>query len=114
MDTPFMNFFASGLADRGLRVVRFEFPYMAKRRTAGKKGPPDPQPILRETWLKVIKELGAKGLVIGANPWVDGSQAWSQTKLAWLGSCAWAIPSTPSESRINCALSTSRRSRHRP
>lgn len=65
MDTPFMNFFTDSLADRGLRVVRFEFPYMAKRRTAGKKGPPDAQPILRETWLTVIDKLGAKGLVIG-------------------------------------------------
>jgi predicted alpha/beta-hydrolase family hydrolase len=65
MDTPFMNFFATGLADRGLRVARFEFPYMAKSRETGKKGPPNPPPILRETWLKVIKKLGASGLVIG-------------------------------------------------
>ena len=45
MDTPFMNFFAEGLADRGLRVVRFEFPYMAKRREIGKGGPPNPLPM---------------------------------------------------------------------
>ncbi len=69
MDTPFMNFFAKGLADRergdALRVVRFEFPYMAKRRQTGKGGPPDPQPILRQAWLQVIKTLGADGLIIG-------------------------------------------------
>jgi uncharacterized protein len=65
MDTAFMNFFAGGLAERGLRLVRFEFPYMARRRTTGKGGPPDRQPILRETWLKVIERLGADRLVIG-------------------------------------------------
>jgi predicted alpha/beta-hydrolase family hydrolase len=36
MDTPFMSFFATGLSDRGLRVVRFEFPYMAAKRSMGK------------------------------------------------------------------------------
>lgn len=38
MDTPFMNFLAEGLAETGLRVVRFEFPYMAKARKSGKTG----------------------------------------------------------------------------
>ena len=41
MDTDFMNAFAVGLADQGLRVVRFEFPYMAERRQTGKRRPPD-------------------------------------------------------------------------
>jgi len=31
MDSPFMAFFADGLAAAGFRVVRFEFPYMAQR-----------------------------------------------------------------------------------
>jgi predicted alpha/beta-hydrolase family hydrolase len=65
MDTPFMNFFASGLADRGIRVVRFEFPYMAAKRLTGKSKPPDREPVLRATWLAVIEKLGHDGLVIG-------------------------------------------------
>jgi predicted alpha/beta-hydrolase family hydrolase len=65
MDTAFMNTFAAGLGERGFRVARFEFPYMANRRKAGKKGPPDSEPVLRATWLEVVKELGAKHLVIG-------------------------------------------------
>lgn len=65
MDTPFMNFFAKGFAGRGLRVVRFEFPYMAKYRQGGKKGPPDPQPILRQAWLQIIQMLSADRVVIG-------------------------------------------------
>jgi predicted alpha/beta-hydrolase family hydrolase len=65
MDTPFMDFFAKGLGERGIRVVRFEFPYMASKRVTGKSMPPDREPVLRETWLKVIDSLGRDGLVIG-------------------------------------------------
>lgn len=65
MDTEFMNTFAEGLADRRIRVIRFEFPYMAARRTSGKHRPPDREPVLRESWLNVIKSLNAKKLVIG-------------------------------------------------
>jgi predicted alpha/beta-hydrolase family hydrolase len=65
MDSPFMEFFARGLGERGYRVARFEFPYMASKRGSGKARPPDREPVLRETWLKVIETLRAKGLVIG-------------------------------------------------
>jgi predicted alpha/beta-hydrolase family hydrolase len=65
MDSPFMNAMATGLAAGDMRVVRFEFPYMAQHRAAGKKAPPDREPVLRQAWLKVIDRLGAKGLVIG-------------------------------------------------
>jgi predicted alpha/beta-hydrolase family hydrolase len=65
MDTPFMAFFATGLAERGYRVVRFEFPYMAGLRKTGKRKPPDRAPVLRETWLQVIDTLGRENLIIG-------------------------------------------------
>ena len=65
MDSPFMAAFAEGLAARGLRVARFEFPYMAKRRLEGTKRPPDRAPVLLDTWRAVISELGPKRLVIG-------------------------------------------------
>jgi predicted alpha/beta-hydrolase family hydrolase len=65
MDTDFMNFFATGLAKRGLRVIRFEFPYMAGRRKTGKGGPPDRESVLRETWLRVIESVKAKSVFIG-------------------------------------------------
>ena len=32
MDSPFMAHMAEGLGARGLRIARFEFPYMAARR----------------------------------------------------------------------------------
>lgn len=65
MDTPFMEFFAEGLAEKGIRTVRFEFPYMARRRTTGKGGPPDREPVLRATWMQVVEKLDASRLVIG-------------------------------------------------
>ena len=40
MDSSFMTRIAEALAARGLAVARFEFAYMAKRRTTGKKYPP--------------------------------------------------------------------------
>lgn len=41
MDTPLMTRLAHGLGDSGIRVIRFEFEYMARRRQDGKKRPPD-------------------------------------------------------------------------
>jgi predicted alpha/beta-hydrolase family hydrolase len=65
MDSPFMDFFAEGLGERGFRAVRFEYPYMASKRVTGKAKPPDREPVLRDTWLKVVEVLGREGLVIG-------------------------------------------------
>ena len=65
MDSPFMDAFAAGIAARGHRVARFEFPYMAERRETGRKRPPDRQPVLLDTWRQVIAALGPDKLVIG-------------------------------------------------
>lgn len=65
MDTPFMDFFAEGLAAQGWRVVRFEFPYMARRRSEAKRPPPNRQPVLLQTWRQVIDALGPEKLIIG-------------------------------------------------
>lgn len=65
MDNEFMDFFAENLAGHDVRVVRFEFPYMADRRRTGKRRPPDREPRLRTAWLDTCKTLGKKRLVIG-------------------------------------------------
>lgn len=65
MDSPFMAAFAEGLAARGHRAVRFEFPYMAERRRSGKRGGPNRTEVLLEIWRAVIQDLGAGRLVIG-------------------------------------------------
>jgi predicted alpha/beta-hydrolase family hydrolase len=58
MDTPFMTKVAQGLGERGVRVVRFEFPYMAARRTGGKRGAPDRPAVLLATFRDVVAQLG--------------------------------------------------------
>jgi predicted alpha/beta-hydrolase family hydrolase len=66
MDSPFMNVIAEGLAGRGLRVARFEFPYMAERRATGKRRGPNPGPQLCKAWLEAIDALGGgERVVIG-------------------------------------------------
>ena len=57
MDSPFMETVAAGLAAAGLRVVRFEFPYMDARRRTGKRSPPDRAPVLEARWREVIAAL---------------------------------------------------------
>ena len=64
-DSPSLAAIAGGLGRAGYRVVRFEFPYMLRRREEGTRRPPDRQPVLLETWRTVINELGPDGLVIG-------------------------------------------------
>jgi uncharacterized protein len=65
MDSPFMNVIAKGVGSDGFRVVRFEFPYMRRRRETGKGGAPDSPSVLMQSWRQVIAELGPERLVIG-------------------------------------------------
>jgi predicted alpha/beta-hydrolase family hydrolase len=66
MDSRYMNTVAEALGGAAVRVVRFEFPYMAARRTSGKRRAPDREPVLLESWRSVIGRLGNPArLVIG-------------------------------------------------
>jgi predicted alpha/beta-hydrolase family hydrolase len=66
MDSPFMATVARGLTDSDLRVVRFEFAYMRRRRTHQARTAPDREPILLERWREVIQSMGGgQHLVIG-------------------------------------------------
>jgi uncharacterized protein len=66
MDSPFMNRVAVGLGQRGIRVARFEFPYMRARRTGGRRGAPDRPQVLLESWRQVVANLGGgPSLVVG-------------------------------------------------
>jgi predicted alpha/beta-hydrolase family hydrolase len=58
MDSGFMKSFAEGLAERGVYTVRFEFPYMVRRRT-GVRSPPDRPAVLMQTWKDVVAEVGS-------------------------------------------------------
>lgn len=65
MDTPFLESIAGQVAQASIQVVRFEFPYMAKRREDGKNRPPDRQPVLLDYWRKVVAALEDTRLFIG-------------------------------------------------
>ena len=75
MDTAWMNSVARGVAAHGIRVVRFEFPYMAARRTGGKRGAPDRQPVLLQTWRDVVAELGGGASVVIGGKSMGGRMA---------------------------------------
>ncbi len=66
MDSPFMQRVAEGVAASGVRVIRFEFPYMQRRRETGKRGAPDQTRLLMQSFLDMIEEVGGGSrLVIG-------------------------------------------------
>lgn len=65
MDSPFMVAFAEGLGGRGVRVVRFEFPYMQARRETGRKQPPDREAVLLQAWRDVYSACTAGNAFVG-------------------------------------------------
>ena len=65
MDHGFMEAMAGGLADAGIRVVRFEFPYMVRRRAEGSRRPPDRMPKLLQAYRDVVEEQAGGKLAIG-------------------------------------------------
>ncbi len=58
MDSHFMNRLTGHLVAQQILVVRFEFPYMQRRRQTGRRRPPDRQPLLLDTWRTVIRQVG--------------------------------------------------------
>lgn len=66
MDSPFMAAIAGGLAERGWRVARFEFPYMQRMRLTGRRQAPDRLPRLQAALRDAVAELTGSGpLLIG-------------------------------------------------
>jgi uncharacterized protein len=65
MEHAFMATVATAVAAEKIRVVRFEFPYMAARREGRRPGPDRP-PVLLDAWRRVVAEIGhPERLVIG-------------------------------------------------
>lgn len=65
MDAPFMETIVMALSDAGIRVGRFEFPYMARRRATGKKALPDRLPVLSEAWRQAVEGIDCSRLIVG-------------------------------------------------
>jgi predicted alpha/beta-hydrolase family hydrolase len=74
MDSAFMFAIAAGLAAQGLRVARFEFPYMHARRV-GRQPPPDRMPVLQACYRAVIAELGGADKLVLAGKSLGGRVA---------------------------------------
>lgn len=66
MDSVSMTASAKALAEAGLRVARFEFDYMAARRTSASRKPPPRADRLNPEYIAAIDALNLKGpLIIG-------------------------------------------------
>ncbi len=65
MDSPFMEAMACGLAQKGWRVVRFEFPYMARQRRLGRRQGPDRLTVLQRSFRQQVwLEKGERPLIV--------------------------------------------------
>ncbi len=65
MDHPWLEVVAAGIAAGGFRVVRFEFPYMAKRREDGKNRAPDREAVLVDSYREAFAACGAGAVAVG-------------------------------------------------
>ncbi|MBN1954180.1 MAG: hypothetical protein JW900_03925 [Anaerolineae bacterium] len=58
MDSELLTCIAERVAVHGIRVVRFEFPYMQRWRQDGRQRAPNSVNVLRESWLRVLEAHG--------------------------------------------------------
>ena len=70
MTHPFMAAVAKGMGERGVRVVRFNFPYMEEKRKM-----PDRQPVLLDAWRRAIDEHGGGAKVLIGGKSMGGRMA---------------------------------------
>ena len=70
MDSAWMNEMAGLVASRGIRVARFEFAYMAGRRTGSRGAPPKAERALDE-YRAVVEQVVAQQ-VVGQNLFIGG------------------------------------------
>jgi predicted alpha/beta-hydrolase family hydrolase len=73
MDTPFMNAIAVQLAERDIATLRFEFAYMAGRRSgSSRKPPPKAERLMDEYRAAVAAVLAGKGVALGTRLIIGG------------------------------------------
>jgi predicted alpha/beta-hydrolase family hydrolase len=66
MDSPFMATVARAVAGDGIRVVRFNFPYMTRARIEGRKRPPDGESVLLAAFREVAAaQASGRRVVLG-------------------------------------------------
>ncbi|CAA0108379.1 Uncharacterised protein [BD1-7 clade bacterium] len=75
MDHAFMAMAADAIAQKGVRVIRFDFPYMRRRKVEGRKFPPNRAPVLLEALADVLDRAPVSGKVILAGKSMGGRMA---------------------------------------
>ena len=99
MDSEFMNLLCRALATTGISTVRFEFPYMVRRREEGTRRPPDRQPVLLQQWRDIysdIIKLKPKGsLLIGGKSMGGRMASMIAEELQPDGFCCFGYPFYP-------------------
>ena len=96
MDSDFMTTIAEGLAERGCRVVRFEFDYMRRRRESGRRAAPDRAPKLLDAWRAVAAQIGRpQRLLIGGKSMGGRIASMVADELGVRGLCCLGYPFHP-------------------
>jgi predicted alpha/beta-hydrolase family hydrolase len=104
MDSPGMTDVATRIAERGVRVVRFEFGYMASRR-AGVRRPPPRADTLLDEYRAVLAEVGGRPVIGGRSmggrvaSMVAAAEPTAVAGLACL-SYPWHPPERPDQPRV--------------
>ena len=65
MNSEFLDAFASKLSKRSVACVRFEFPYMEKQRSDGRRRPPDRMPRLEERFSEIYAAVDGNAVLVG-------------------------------------------------
>lgn len=95
MDSDFMNQLAEGLGREGIRVLRFEFPYMAERRESGKKRPPDRALKLLASFAAMLESLTDPVVFIGGKSMGGRMATMLATEQKVAGVCVYGYPFHP-------------------
>lgn len=99
MDSDFMNALATALAQQGISTLRFEFPYMAARRSGGGKRPPDRTPVLLDCWRKAFVQAGEEDstlpLLVGGKSMGGRMASMVADELGAAGLCCYGYPFHP-------------------
>ena len=89
MDSPFMRYVAEAISKQGVRVGRFNFPYMVRAVEEGRRRPPDAMNKLLIAWEDVVRNVGTplkagQKLAIGGKS-MGGRIASMSTHLEYVG-----------------------------
>lgn len=75
MTSPFMSAIADALAAAGVRVWRFDFPFMTRAAHDGRRRPPDRAPVCESAWRAVLAHVRAaapSATIVGAGKSMGG------------------------------------------